>query len=434
MTHRGQMLDSASLRSRRAALGVIIFLSTLPLQWQVLAPTPVGQVRYFHLGALMMIAIARPEITQVRVLLRKASPATAAMVVLTIFAVLTALIHGGLWANPIQHAAYFVVGVVFATALFIALSHPAGKARLVWAAPVAVITFLIIFSRTLQTAGIDPVETFQRAISSGDPDVIIFGLFRAAFATSDQDEVRANIRHEIFAALLVAVYTTCLAKKVSARAAVIAGTGVIAAVVLVMVSLSRASTLAAMLVVIAVATRVVLRNFLSRGTLAVFGALLIASLLTGPRFANLLYRRFFEDTGSYESRLDTYAYSNVDLFQRVLLGGPELEVSTHVMATDMLLRGGFVAGMAALILMVIFVGRTATAFTRYLEDLSLANLSAFGAGALVVVRSMTAGGGYLGQVEWAAFGVLVAVAMSAANSSRTAEAEPTVSPTIASNP
>ena len=80
--------------------------------------------------------------------------------------------------------------------------------------------------------------------------------------------------------------------------------------------------------------------------------------------------------------------------------------------------------------MVIFVGRTATAFTRYLEDLSLANLSAFGAGALVVVRSMTAGGGYLGQVEWAAFGVLVAVAMAAANSSRTVEADQKLSPLL----
>jgi len=70
VTHGGQLLDAAGRRSRRAALGVIIFLSTLPLQWQVLASTPVGQVRYFHLGALMMIALAKPEITQVRALLR----------------------------------------------------------------------------------------------------------------------------------------------------------------------------------------------------------------------------------------------------------------------------------------------------------------------------------------------------------------------------
>ena len=70
MTHGGQLLDAAGRRSRRAALGVIIFLSTLPLQWQVLASTPVGQVRYFHLGALMIIALAKPEITQVRALLR----------------------------------------------------------------------------------------------------------------------------------------------------------------------------------------------------------------------------------------------------------------------------------------------------------------------------------------------------------------------------
>lgn len=399
-----------AVNSRRAAVAVMIFLAVLPLQWQVLAFTPAGIVRYFHIGAIAMVVLAPPGLRPFGAVLRELPLFLGGMAALTVTGVTTALFYGGQWAPLVQQATYVLIGLVFIAILRNAISDPGGRRLLVWTAPVAFVVLLIEFTRALRSNGFSPLVAVQQALVSGDPNTLIYGLFRNGFADSDLARGRASTRHEILAALLVAVFVTCLAIGVRLAGRIVSGVAVVAIALFVLAGLSRSILLWGLLLVLAVGARIVIRRQLGAGQLIALLVGAAAAALMGPQVGPVLYRRVFVDDESYNARLDAFSYSSEELWGRIFGGGPDVTNSTHTLITDTLFRSGWLACLAAVVVVAVIARYGFVAFLRYNNAASAATLAAVGAGTLVLVRAFTSGSGYLHLAEWVAFGIVVAVA------------------------
>lgn len=408
----GAIIDSR--RSRRAAVGLLVFAATLPLQWQSLTGTPVGAIRYFHVGALVMVLLARPDWVVLRQLRAVASPAALALVVMSTVGTLTELMYSEFSGNSIQHLLYGIVGLFVAGTLTTALAHPSGRSLLLWTGPLALSSFLLVFTAAGYSLGLDPLGAAKASLVNANPDVLS-GVFRAVFETSGgSEEARANTRHEIFAALLATLYVSWAISKPDRRSQIVLVSTTFVVGLLVLVSLSRSIWLAAVLVMLAALTRAVARARFPFITIA--AGIVVVGI--GPFVAQPVYdlieERIFENTDSYETRIEAFNVSGSDLISRLLRGGPSETASgaltsTHNMIADNALRAGIIAAFAAIVLVVVFAVHTGRAFRRYFQSGSMFELMTFGAGALVLVRAFTIGGGLLHQAEWFAFGLVIAV-------------------------
>lgn len=409
-------------RSRLAASGVLVFAATLPLQWQVVTQTPLGILRYFHVGALVMVLLARPDRLLLRQLRMAASPAASALAVITVLGIFSALFYAEFSGDQFQHFGYAVVGLFGAGALIVAMSHPEGRSLLLWTGPVAVSSFVLFFTLDSYSVGLNPLEAVRNSLFSGSPEALQF-LIRAVFETGGQEDVRYNTRHEIFLSLLVALYISwATSGRHGSRSRAILLATTFAVGVMVAVSLSRAAILAAGLVAIAVALRAIGRARLNLAVVSVvMGLAFVAPFVAGPLF-DLVQQRIFEDTQSYEGRLAAFDVGGKELLGRLVGGGPSELESTHTMIGDAALRSGIFAALAALVLVGVFAVHTFASLRRFFGNGSLNELMIFGAGALVLTRAFTAGGGLLHQVEWTAFGLVIAMEVWR---TRTGGADPT---------
>lgn len=398
-------------QARVAAIAALLFMAPLALQWQVLADTPLGIVRLFHIGAATMMVLYLLSVRSLHAIFRELRLLVAAMSLLTGLAIMTALNYGGRPAQAVQNFLYFIVGLMFAAVLYTAMTHDSGRRILVWAAPLSVTWLLIEASQNLAANGVEPLTQVRQAIASVDSTQLIYGVFREGIMSGGSSE-SASVRHEMMAAIMATILVTLLARRVRRHQAVLATAACATGGVIVLLSLSRAVLLAVAAVGLAAAVRVVFRSSLSRTALALGFALFASLIAVGPNLGRLLYARMFTDTGSYEARLNAFSIAPDELRNRLLAGGPNLDVlqSTHTLFFDALFQSGWLAGIAALVVIGVFVRYTYGAFSRYFDTRSVIDLVAFAAGMLVTVRAFTSGGGYLHQVEWAAFGLLVAIA------------------------
>lgn len=396
-------------RARQAALGILALAGTLPLQWQVLATTPLGVVRWFHLGALLLIVLARPYGLVLRGMRTAAKPCGLALVLVTLVGTVTAAAYSQPWADYLQQLLYAVVGLCVAAALMMAMARRAGRLVLVFTGVVATTSFLVVFMVSSQSLGLSPVDALRASLIDGSPDQLNI-LFRSVFATGGVDEARINVRHEVFAALMVSLYITWCASRWESfyRSALLLPLTLVTGL-LVSISLSRAILLAAVLIIVVAATRIIIRARMGfRSAIVVVVLLTVSPFVVMPIY-RLVERRVFSDTGSYEARLATFDLNGIDLLGRLLIGGGDVAESTHTMIGDAALRSGFIGGLAAAVLVGIFLRHTMRALVRFLRDGRPLDLAGFGAGALVLVRAFTIGGGLLHQVEWVAFALVLAV-------------------------
>ncbi|MEJ2887940.1 hypothetical protein [Actinomycetospora aeridis] len=394
--------------ARWAAVAVLAFLVPLPQQWEILSATPFGVLRWFHVGALAMGTIYLLASRRGHGIARELAPMCVAMVGVTLMCVVGAVVYGGDAAQPVQHLVYFAVGLGLATVTTTALARPEGRRVLAWCAPLAVTWTLVGFDQNLRANGVSPLAQLQQALLTGNQNALIFGVFRQGLSTVDSP-APASVRHEVMAALLLIIVVTCLASGLRRRTAVLAGLAVAAGAVVIVLSLSRAVVLAAVLGGVVVLLRAFLRMSLSR--MAVVGTVAGAVVLVvvGARLVGLLYSRAL-DSGSYEARFSSFGLTGGEIANRVLGGGPDLAISTHTLFFDVLFRAGWVGGLCALVVVVVIARYGLAAVRRYLDTRSLPDLAAVTACSLVLLRCFTSGNGFLHQTEWAAFGVVVAVA------------------------
>lgn len=393
--------------SRRAALGILALTVPLPLQWQSLGHGPLGTVRWFHIGAILMVLIGRPTRAELRAILDKLSPLPAASALVTTCAVIAAFAWHGNWIAPLQVFVYIVFGIFGGACVLKAFAHRSGLRLLALSGPLTLLTFVVMFSQAIQRAGINAARTFQQALLQGDTHALEFGLYRAAFRTTDPS-ARDNLRHEVVAALLVASYLSIAACAYLGQFKVINSVSTLIVFALVSVSLSRSVMIAMVIPMILAALKV-----MSRGRLPVWGFLgLVVGLGASPyliaKLGPLLATRF-QDTGSYNGRVSNLvSIPGSDVLHRMIFGGKTLDASTHMWVVDSFLNGSWLAGLGAAVAVLVMVRLAAEATRLYFRVGGLFYWALAAGVILTIMRAFTTGGGNIYEGEWFALGLAAA--------------------------
>ena len=265
--------------------------------------------------------------------------------------------------------------------------------------------------------GGNPLSIVAEGVARADPNVIST-MFRTAFRSQGLADAGVNLRHKVFAAVLVGMWVTVatLGRKIPRRRSVLVRLSIPAAGLLVVLSLSRSLALALALAWVVSALRPLVTGRLDRRslgslTLATFFAL---SLVFTPVGA-LLHARFLDETSSYEARADAVSGGFVAQFGDAAVIGAsasEVETSPHNLVLDAWLSGGVLAWLGATAFFVAFVRILGREVLRYLSNsrwvLPVEHLALIGLGALPLVRAFTAGAG-LHLTDWAAIGLVLGI-------------------------
>ena len=393
--------------SRRAALGILALTVPLPLQWQSLGHGPLGTIRWFHIGAIVMVLIGRPTKNELRAVLDKLRPLPAASALVTICAVIAALGWHGNWVAPLQVFVYIVFGIFGGACVLKAFANRSGLRLLALSGPLTLFTFIAMFSQSIQRAGVNAARTFQQALLQGDTHALEFGLYRAAFRTTDPS-ARDNLRHEVVAALLVATYLSIAACAYLGQFKAINAVSTLIVFALVSVSLSRSVMIAMVIPIVLAAIKV-----MSRGRLPVWGFLgVIIGLGASPylvaKLGPLLAARF-QDTGSYNGRVSNLiSLSGSDVLHRLVFGGQTLANSTHMWVIDSFLNGSWLGGFAAALAVLVMVRLAAETTRLYFRVGGLFYYGLMAGVILTIMRAFTTGGGNIYEGEWFALGLAAA--------------------------
>ncbi len=398
-------------------------LAALPLQWYVVASSPLGVGR-LHQVAILTFAAAfflryRPNV--VVPLHRQLGPFVLANIcMLTVWSAIQ-LFHGKLPIGPLQEFLY--LGVFLAVGAFV---YRAGTDRefrsmevLRWAAAAASISVLIALAYSMVRNGVNPGRVLAQTISAGDPEIFQRELFRTAFVGFgyDEESVRGNIRHEVFGAVLCAMYVAAWAARSRPPSTTVTRMAyqlsMALSVLLLLSSLSRS-------IMIAAAVWPMLSLFRSARTLTLTGrqvaltyiSLAVVALAAASGVGVVLWNRFTSDTSSYEARQGLYAQAFSRLGDSFFVGGVDTEsASSHNFVLDALLRGGIFVALPAAVVVLSVVWTWLTLVIRlHLEPVLMLPVAA--ALVLPIVRFVTSGGGLINPVEWVTLG-FVAGALAA---------------------
>ena len=296
------------------------------------------------------------------------------------------------------------------------MTQPAGRRLLAWACPVTLVTFLYFFGHAMQAAGVHPITAYRQVLYGGQSDaVLLHQVFAVAFqsaGTTADEETLSQARHDIFCALLLSGFLSAIAlpsERRPNRRVLIIGS-IVAVVVLVAVSFSRATLIALLIPVLVGAYGVVTRARVSPLVLVgAFWSLATVPFLIGPVQA-FIVNRFLNDTASYQARSSAWsAFTASSIGSRLIAGGPELATSTHTILGDAILRGDLLAGIGAAFIVVASIRLFRISAGRYLGAPSAARLAVVGLLSIFIVRSWTSGGGYLHLTSWLAVWTAAAI-------------------------
>lgn len=390
-------------------LGLVVF-AALPLQWFALGGTPLGQMR-LHQAALLLVAavilVARP-LRSTQAVIAVALPFIALNLLMILSWVAVSLFNGEIPRSAAQVLLY--LGVFLALGAYFGRAatgeEPGALALLRWSATAAVVSMVVAFALSMVGNGVNPIAVVQRTLASADPEILQRELFRSSFVGYgyDAETVRGNIRHEVFGALLAAMYVSAWAEglvpgsgtgRTIRRAAFVVGT------LLLLISMSRAILLAAAIWPLLSVWRSVRLGQVTRrqATLVVATALgLVALVVAG--IGRVLWIRFTEDTSSYESRGGLYDRAFESIRENFWTGGVDtVGESSHNFVVDAWLRGGVVVALiaAAIVLVLVFSWARSVVHMPLQPIWMLPVAAAF---ALPIDRMLTAGGGLIPPVGW----------------------------------
>lgn len=419
-------------------LGLVVF-AALPLQWFVVGATPLGQMR-LHQAVLLVvaaiIAVVRP-LRSNQAVIAVALPFIALNVLMILSWMAVSLFNGQQPRTAVQVLLYLGVFIVFGTYIGRAASgeEPGALTLLRWSATAAVVALVLAFAVSMVGNGVNPVGVVQRTLASADPEVLQKELFRSSFVGYgyDADTVRGNIRHEVFGALLAAMYVSVWAEGLAPGAGAsrkIRRAALVVATFLLLISMSRAILLAAAFWPILSVWRSARLGEVTRRQVALVagaGAGLVALVLAGV--GQVVWVRFTEDTSSYESRGGLYDQAFQNIAENFWTGGVATEgESSHNFIVDAWLRGGVVvAVLAAAIVIVLLVSWVRSVAQMPFQPIWMLPVAA--AFALPIDRMLTAGGGLIPPVGWVTLAFIAGAYAYQRTVSTTADDRPHVSQT-----
>ncbi len=392
---------------------VVGLFVALPLQWFGLGATPFGEAR-LHQLAIFVFALA----VLVRYRLRAYSPV---LQVTTVFLSATFVLDAS-WAvasmyqgskplGSIQDVLFIVSFVAVATYFYRAAAGKETGAISVlrWALPIVCSSLILGFALAMVKNGVNPAVVLAKTVATGNPELFQKEVFKSSFQNFglDPSAVEGNLRHEIFGSLLFSMYVSAWAMRrggVVTKAQRLAySTAMVVGVVLLALSLSRSVLIAAIIWPVIAFWRSVLMGRVSTRQLAiVLAGLLGVAALGFSGFGLVIYNRFTTDTTGYGARAVHYENAFSAFRDHWLIGGAVTggsNGSSHNFILDNWIRGGLLAGMAA----VVVVGVTLLTMTRLLarlQTLPESMVPVAAALALPLVRMGTSGGGLITPVSW----------------------------------
>lgn len=393
------------------SLALILLCATLPLQWQVVSNTGIGIVRYFHIPAVLFVATFLTGGAVGRVV-KGSCIVVAAWIftALTLSRVLFAWYHSDLQAvaNYLQEYFYACIGFFVAALVADLTIRRRVRRTLLWAGPAATASFVIFFSFSMQSAGIDAISTFRDALIRADPNILNFALFKVTF--SHASETSANARHEIFGAIVACNLLSLWALDMVRPRPVMRRTVwafALFALALTMLSLSRAVVLAILIAILLPAMRFVLAKGMKVKWQQTLVALVML-VLAWPTWG-LVKNRFLTDTGSYEARMDSMSQVVTSIGESPLLGGPSTGVTAHNIILDSASTSGILSGLMATAFVLYVTYLLLRNFGRYLNKASLISWVGLAAGIMPLVRMFTGGAGLLQVGQWVSLGVFLGI-------------------------
>lgn len=242
----------AVVRFRSARLNkfpwlLLALFATLPLVWVRLGSGPVGTIGYFHLPALALIVAAlRPSRMRLAFSVIGATPYIwAAFTLLMLVTAVSFLnIEAPFDLSDIVRQTFYAGAAIAAGAALLECYRNGAERHLIWAAPLALAVFVYVMNENL---GGTFFSTLQTALAQGDPNVIIFKLFKVAFAAASDvaDEAQSNWRHDIMFSLVLAGLASIMGARAAKGMSRLIGLACVALVVAVAVlSMSRSAWLA----------------------------------------------------------------------------------------------------------------------------------------------------------------------------------------------
>lgn len=401
---------------------MLAVFAALPLQWFVVGSTPLGAGRVHQLAILAFTAavFVRYRARVHRPVLAVSLPFVVANGCLLVIWVATSVYNGDRPFGPVQQGLYLAAFVAIGTIVYRAAAglEPGLLDALRWAAVWATVALIVGLAYSMLVNGVNPIPVFSRAIATANPELLQRELFRTAFTGFGYDEeaVRGNIRHEVFGAVLAAMYVSVWAARlrplVTSGQRLVFNAALVVGSVLLLVSMSRAVLLAAMVwPMLSVLRSVSTFRVSGRQVALLFTALGGVLLAIASGFASVLWVRFTQDTSSYEARDDLLQQAYANIADNFFTGGVETAgASSHNVVLDTWLRSGVFGAIAATVIVVVLIGLWASLIVRIgIEPEWMVPVAA--ALALPVVRLVTAGGGLIPPIQWVLLG-FVAGAMA----------------------
>jgi hypothetical protein len=425
-----------SRSDQRLAWGFVAVTATAGVQWFGLLGASSLSLKWFHLAALALVALVAltPDLaTRLEIIAHRWGLFWVAVMVYLAAVLSTHVLR----AEPFlplalfaRQAVYAGAGILFAVT---ALSLVTDKARrpLAWASLITAVVALTALFEPLVRRGINPFSLLADGFLGGNPEVVIFGLFRASFASAGglaDEAVRANLRHGLASALALSIFLTVLVRADLSRwSRRVADVGIAASGLVLAITLSRSIILAVLAWLAIVTARPLFRGraSLRRWALPGFLAASVAVLSLSP-LGDVFEERFLSNEGSVEAREAslTDAIAHVDEY---LLGANDvdIEASPHNVVFDALMAGGLVGLLAAVVFFGVLVAALVRLVLQYLTDdgswrLPVSQAAVIGIGLIPFVRFLTAGGGMLSFGEWAAAGAFFAFLALNARATRAA--------------
>lgn len=418
--HVGSVLP---LRHRMFPWLLVLTFALMPLAWRSPGATPLGVIRYVHGPAVLVILLASGRVALARKI-------RALVVACTVYTLLYATFSWYHAAPPfaLQQALYIATAFMVAARLRNATGHDWKVLR--WAGPATVLTFMVVFLSDARAAGVDVIAAYGEAIASGNLNLVQYLFYQVfnAHLPSGATAVSPAARHEVLAAVLVAVYFSVYASTMvrSNRKffACAHWASITVAAMLIALSLSRSVLLAAIVACALPVARVVVGRSARPATISAIclaGAILAVGI-TSP-FARLIWDRLNTDTTSYSARAGAASAVVDAIISSPLIGsnpfvrGIRPEDSAHNFFLDATRMGGVLTGIAALAILFTIYRDWFAGFRAYMLDRRF--FAPLAAALVGIVFMFTAGTGTLNLPEWMGFSLLYA-ALTASKDARSA--------------
>lgn len=421
-------------RDARLAWALVAVVATAGVQWFGLLGAGSLALKWFHLAAVALVAVVllTPDLgARIEVIAHRWGVFWVAYAVYLAAVLSTHVLRHEPFLPLSLFARQVVYGAAGALVAVAALSLVTESARraLSWTALISSAVALVALFEPLVRLGLNPVSLLIDGFLGGRPELVIFGLFRASFASAGglaDEAVRANLRHGLASAMALSLFLTALARADLPRVRRhVADLGMGMAGVIVAITLSRSIILAVIAWLAIVTARPLVRGkaSLRRWALPALLAGSVVVLAFSPA-GDVFEERFLTDEGSVSAR-GANLTDALDHADEYLLGadGVEPEASPHNVVLDALLAGGLLGALAALAGFVVLAAALAQLSFHYLTGAAswhvpVSQAATIGIGLIPLARFLTAGGGLLSFGEWAALGVFFALLAANARAAR----------------